>query len=548
MNCIQQADELVKEYLLFRGFLNTYRTFEADLKADKDKGFQVEKLIDELFGYVQAGELTSLLEFWRYLNFRFFTRLDTRFYKNVKKYEACLLKYYLIYGTEYSSSYCVQFLIKEATFVATQQQRKDKILEFFEVFGGELVGNPDWDRWFSLPFVKKPESDPFFQVYFVKSWLETFTVSLSNFLNTIFQNMPLPGLLCFNIDRLKRKALQCEIEALQNVIEHLKLDVETGDSEITALRQKVAQTRSVTPEMPRVRSRAASTSSDRSFGRSGAKERSVSDTIRVPQVISAPGDLLRRFSIRGFRSSKEEPQSTSPTPTPASKKGSEAIREEFPETIMLTNEDAFLEHTSAVTLAKFSYDGSLVCSCDSDNIVRVWSHNPQSNYAASKMIFTTNISAIEWEAKSERMLFLGNEEGQIRAYSTESKNFVHDFVIEGKGPRVNRLAYSPSEPLLLSCITRKSPSDTGVNDIILWNTKSLQKERVFDINTSSGPINTACFNHNGRLILTGDSRGTIRVFDSRTLTSAMEWKTGDSSIFSAQFGFDENTVYSVDSN
>ena len=34
-------DELVKEYLLFRGFTGTLKALDADLKSDKDKAFRV---------------------------------------------------------------------------------------------------------------------------------------------------------------------------------------------------------------------------------------------------------------------------------------------------------------------------------------------------------------------------------------------------------------------------------------------------------------------------------------------------------------------------
>ena len=41
MSCIQQMDELVKEYLLFRGFSGTLKALDTDLKSDKDKAFRV---------------------------------------------------------------------------------------------------------------------------------------------------------------------------------------------------------------------------------------------------------------------------------------------------------------------------------------------------------------------------------------------------------------------------------------------------------------------------------------------------------------------------
>jgi len=34
-------DDLIKEYLLFRGFTSTLKAFENDIKADKDKSFKV---------------------------------------------------------------------------------------------------------------------------------------------------------------------------------------------------------------------------------------------------------------------------------------------------------------------------------------------------------------------------------------------------------------------------------------------------------------------------------------------------------------------------
>ncbi len=40
---VQALDEIIKEYLLFRGFANTLKAFEAELKVDKDKSFRVSK-------------------------------------------------------------------------------------------------------------------------------------------------------------------------------------------------------------------------------------------------------------------------------------------------------------------------------------------------------------------------------------------------------------------------------------------------------------------------------------------------------------------------
>lgn len=41
---MQHIDELIREYLLFRGFTNALKWFDFDTKLDKDKGFRVSKL------------------------------------------------------------------------------------------------------------------------------------------------------------------------------------------------------------------------------------------------------------------------------------------------------------------------------------------------------------------------------------------------------------------------------------------------------------------------------------------------------------------------
>ncbi|CAJ0906535.1 5872_t:CDS:2 [Entrophospora sp. SA101] len=186
MNSLDQIDELVKEYLMFRGFTNAIRAFEMEIK--NDKGFQAEKIVDELYTYVTSSDINGLMDNWKYLNLRYFSRLDSRFFASVKKFE-----------------------------LTTQQKRKDKVLEFFEILGAELNENNEWAKWFGLPFSKNPESDPNFKTFFTRQWLDTFTIS-SN-----------------------RKALQNEIDTLKNVITNLKSQVESGDLEISTLRQKISQ-------------------------------------------------------------------------------------------------------------------------------------------------------------------------------------------------------------------------------------------------------------------------------------------------------------------
>lgn len=43
MSHVQYVDELIKEYLLFRGFTQTLKSFDNELKMEKEKGFRVSQ-------------------------------------------------------------------------------------------------------------------------------------------------------------------------------------------------------------------------------------------------------------------------------------------------------------------------------------------------------------------------------------------------------------------------------------------------------------------------------------------------------------------------
>ncbi|PKC63967.1 WD40 repeat-like protein [Rhizophagus irregularis] len=508
MNSVTQVDELVKEYLLFRGFSNTFRVFEQECRNDKDKGFQADKIIEELFSYITSSDIDGLLDYWKYLDLRYFSRLDARFFESVKKFEICLIRYYLVY--------------------ATQQKRKDKILEFFETFGAELNGNPEWLKWFGrLPFSKNPASDPNFETFFTRQWLETFTISLHNFLNTIFQNMSLPSLLCFNLDRLHRKTLRSEIESLRIEIENLKKEKANGDTEITSLKQKVAQ-----HEMtgyPRRRSTASS-----------INKHEIDNGIKSPEMFADDQSM-----------------------TPISEYDIDDSHGHI-HPFTVTSQEMFLENTSGITVAKISHQGNLIASSDVDNIIRIWSYAGSSSPTVKLSNSNSNILSLEWEARSDKLLLYGTDEQLIKVYNKESRSIIHEFKMDEQFPKVNQISCSPVESLFACSGSPKSIDDmcnrSETGSLITLNLKTMTIQDTFMLKASSKspsslplmPIETIKFNHNAQMLVTGDKSGYIRIFDIRTLTPIMEWNISNSSkigsgvICSSQFSFDENSIYVVD--
>ncbi|KAI9255118.1 WD40-repeat-containing domain protein [Phascolomyces articulosus] len=532
MNSLNQVDELVKEYLLFRGFTNTYRTFENECRVDKDKSYQVDKILDELLGYIFNSDIQRLIEYYRYLDLRFFSRLDSRFQRTVKKFELCLLRHYLVY--------------------AIQHKKRDKVIEFFDLYGPDLHGKPEWSQWFALPYVKNPATDPTFETFFSKQWTDNYMISLNNFLATTFQFMPLPSLLSFNMDRVQRKAQQTEIESLKSTIESMKAAAEARENEVAKLKHEVAKTRrEMTDGISMIRRRAASMTNELKAGNGGTKTQKA-----MEKTTTSTGDKL----VPGLLSTAATAVVASTPATaldPANAgSGSDIIVVDEEEPYVVVSEEEYSEHASAITHAKFSSEGNLIASCDMDNIVRIWSHKGQSFNPVKINNNSSNILSLEWEARSDRFLFLGTDVGTIRVYNVENKSIVQEFTMDSKYPWVTHLSCSPVEPIFVCAGTGNKLSLTEnkirPSALVAWSMKSMTDIGTFQFDTNEDDnttvdINTIALNHNGQMLVSGDQNGLMRIFDVRSMKSIMEWKDpSNRPCCVAQFSFDENSIYTVD--
>ena len=71
---------------------------------------------------------------------------------------------------------------------AHQSQKHDKVVEFFERFGRDILGNGNresWREWFCFPYVKMPEQHPVFAPYL--QWVRSvFSQNLIRIITSIF--------------------------------------------------------------------------------------------------------------------------------------------------------------------------------------------------------------------------------------------------------------------------------------------------------------------------------------------------------------------------
>ncbi|KAL3700993.1 hypothetical protein R1sor_019015 [Riccia sorocarpa] len=171
MENMQYAEAVVKEFLLFRGFTHTLHSFEAEVEADIGHGLQVDRIVDLFFNvYIQRFEADNMVNLMAFLQKSFFSSADERYHSTVRKLEASLNKYYIVN--------------------AVQKGRPDRVIHFFERHGDSLLrSGDDWQCWFAVPYMQNPSTDPRFQVYFSKEWLDTLIVSFRNFLAEVFDSI-----------------------------------------------------------------------------------------------------------------------------------------------------------------------------------------------------------------------------------------------------------------------------------------------------------------------------------------------------------------------
>ncbi|KAG9464942.1 hypothetical protein GDO78_019159 [Eleutherodactylus coqui] len=116
-SAVERTDDLVKEYLTFRGFTNTLKHFEADIKADKEKGFRVDRIVEQLLQFIQSYDLNGLLDYWGYLERRLFSRLEDVYRPTVNKLKTSLFRYYLVCTIQVRlEALRIRFLSRSVTF------------------------------------------------------------------------------------------------------------------------------------------------------------------------------------------------------------------------------------------------------------------------------------------------------------------------------------------------------------------------------------------------------------------------------------------------
>ncbi|KAG8476333.1 hypothetical protein CXB51_033229 [Gossypium anomalum] len=546
MENMQYAEELVREFLVFRGFTNTLQAFETERCTDIGKMFQVYKILDLIFAvYIPKFHGEKLVGLFSFFKQCFSSWSETTMLDTFSKLEGSVLRCYIVH--------------------ALQSGRKDKVVEFFGMNGNDLLlKGSDWTAWFAIPYVKNPSIDPQFRVYFSKEWYEALRLSVRNFFSEIF-NARLPALL--------------KISSEKNTISCLKKDNKR-------LNQKLLQLQALLEEKEAQlglskRSMGAANSSFQSSGIDGENLRpsSSSEDIcapetsylgRIPQSEECAAAEPTKFaSARVESSSRQDSYSASSLRASSGgiddtaqklygshfdENGREMLgEEEFPE-VSVEFQETFLGHTSPITRCRFSASGNNIASASVDGTVRIWTYDSSIPASRNATIYCgAEIMSLDWECKSDRLLLIGTADGGIKAWNVDAKRVVCDLNTTDAFPSVLDLKCSPVEPIFVSAASSRrlgsnSIDSLGYASLTVWNMKTWKAMTVLPLGEDPPAVTSLCFNHNGKILAASATDGMIHMFDMSAGLQITGWPAHDSAISSLLFGPDETSIFSLGSD
>ncbi|XP_073315252.1 uncharacterized protein [Primulina huaijiensis] len=510
MEKMKFAEELVREFLVFRGFTSTLQCLERELSTDIGKGFQVDKILDLIFSvYIpkfEAEKLIDLLGFFK----KCFSYSDSSWIATISKLDESILRYYIVN--------------------ALKCARKDKVLDFFGVFGNDLLHRDEsWISWFAIPYLQKPHLEPQFRVYFSEEWFRALHLSVRNFLSEIFNGSRIPALLKLSSERDTVNRLKKEIKQLSLKLSQLQTLIKEKDALL-------------------------------SQSRSGPEEASISYEDQVHSISHmvekepylSEGNLQVMESLDAgakLNNHADENSSGDTGETVLVGSGDLQIEEDFPE-VKTVFQDTFLGHTSPISCCRFSASGDNIASASIDGTVRIWTYDSSAPTSRNATIYCgAEIMSLEWDCKSDRLLLIGTSNGGIKVWNIDAKRVVCDLNSTEAYPSILDLKCSPVEPIFVSAAASTRQGTGYVNrlgfaSLTVWNMRTWKSMAVLPLGKDPPAITSLSFNHNGKLLAAAATDGMIHMFDMSAGQQVTGWPAHDCAINSIIFGPDETSIFS----
>ncbi|NP_001349169.1 uncharacterized protein LOC100384033 [Zea mays] len=523
MENMRYAEELVREFLVFRGFTSTLQAYETELSTEIGRNFQGDKIVDLVFSeYVPKYQLDKLLGLFAFFKQCFMSPADTELFSTLVKLELSVLRYYVIN--------------------ALKSGRQDKVIEFFGESGNYLMQKRgDWLAWFAIPYIKNPSLDPQFRLYFSKEWLDTLVLSFRNFLSGIFNDTRTPALMRISSEKNTIKSLKNDIKQLNNKLAELQASLEEKEDEISLLRRNYNSGGYGNKNVV-----GTSTAGSPHEEMSENYEESSASSSMIQGFDSRSSSSVKSYTRGGkFHESSEinhtEDQQVLVT------------EEEFPE-VKVDFQETFLGHNSPISRCRFSASGSNIASSSIDGTVRIWTYDSSTASSRNATIYCgSEVSALSWECRSDRLLLIGTANGGIKAWNADAKRVVCDLSTSRNFPSILDLKCSPVEPVFVSAAASRRHGSTtfertGFANLTVWHMKTWKPLTVLPLGEDPPAITSLCFNHNGKILAASATDGMIHMFDMSAGLQITGWPAHDSPVSSVLFGPAETSIFSLGSD
>ena len=498
---LTEVDDLVLEYLLYRGLTRTFSQLVAERNDDRLHGLNAARVAEQVLDNVTRLDVSAVLEQWAFLEERFFSKLDEAGLVMAARLKASCLKLLLV--------------------CAAREARMDVVTSFFEkhlratALEAEFhFDEQDWVPWFALPYTPAPHEHSFFATYFTPQWSSSLQISLENFINSVFRALPAPSLLSFTLLRDEISSLRAQNESLRVLANG-----------------------------------AGGLSPDRGKGDRTRRTRSLRSEPKDGTVQLAKGDTVGGGDDSSYPASASENASSISPPTRDASSGKRCIAQ------MHT-------HGGAVTRVRISPDGRFVAIGAADATVKVCGLQgerapavegataPEVVPRAVGTVFCSgSVQSLDW--RDDSTLAFSTSDHVVKLWDARRRALVMDFTTSPHLPFVPSIQCNPrggtmavSAAPAVSTANKSGFVRSG-GELQIWSLAGKRVERTLPLEPMATRINDLSFNHNGSLLVAAGADGMVRVFDVATGGAIMGWPAHQGQCRHVHFSADETTVFSA---
>lgn len=248
-HALDVGDDMVLEYVAFRGFTETFRIFSMERLDDARRrgSFDAKFAVEALLRPARELDVSGLIEAWDFVESKFLVQLDAELTAHAEALRCGLFRFFcttsVMRGEPTKAIELLTSLARrdaedargrrprgaraphrdedERAMWALSDDEEDcengrdrdagDDDDPRDVYRSRGRNGAKWREWFAMPHLPEPHKDPVFRLYFTRRWQDDFKISLHNFLATVFARAPPPKLLL--LEKWHRTAAQKAIRS-----------------------------------------------------------------------------------------------------------------------------------------------------------------------------------------------------------------------------------------------------------------------------------------------------------------------------------------------